>query len=185
MQLTYTAGFGGGASSALILMRPDEAPINMFTYRIDVIWTVVWWISNYFPYNIPGRIIRLPPVMLVCKLLLVIASGSIMCTRVDQVLKFHPDATIAALLVGALPHLRHLAHSSTLFQLHPGHQQPFRAEQNVALAHHPSSRLDDNPVDPHLRHGSTAPAKALCSPARDCWYARSWVLGARVVSGSC
>lgn len=103
MQLTFTAGFGGGATSALILMRPDEAPINMFTYRIDVIWTIVWWTSNYFPYNIPGRIIRLPPVKLACKLLALIAAGSIMCTRVDQVLKFYPDATIAALLVGAPP----------------------------------------------------------------------------------
>lgn len=87
------------------MMRPDEAPINMFSARIDLIWTVVWWTCNYFPYNIPGRIARFPPVLEVCKLLLVVASGGVMCTRVDQVLKFYPASTIAALIVGA--HSRH------------------------------------------------------------------------------
>eukprot|EP00892_Ulva_mutabilis_P011952 jgi/Ulvmu1/9129/UM005_0225.1 len=100
--LTFTAGFGGGATSALVLMRPDEAPINFFSSQIDLMWTIVWWMSNYFPYNIPGRIVRWPPVFEVCKLLLVVGSGGIMCTRVDQVLKFYPSATIAALIVGAI-----------------------------------------------------------------------------------
>lgn len=102
MQLTFTAGFGGGATSALVMMRPDEAPINMFSSKIDLMWTVIWWMCNYFPYNVFGRIARLPPVLEICKLLLVVGSGGVMCTRVDQVLKLYPSSTIAALIVGAL-----------------------------------------------------------------------------------
>lgn len=102
MQLTFTAGFGGGAASAMVLMQPQAAPINMFSSKIDLMWTIVWWTCNYFPYNIPGRIVRWPPIFEVCKLLLVVGSGGVMCTRVDQVLKFYPSSTIAALIVGVL-----------------------------------------------------------------------------------
>lgn len=100
LQLTFTAGFGGGLTSALILMRPDITPVNFFTGYTDLVFTVCWWLSNYFPYNIPGRIVRTAFVTEITKLLVVVAIGKVMTHRLDTTLHLHPQATIGALVVG-------------------------------------------------------------------------------------
>jgi hypothetical protein len=100
LQLTFTAGFGGGATSAVLLGHPDIVPINLFVGYTDVIFTLSWWIANYFPYNIPGRLLRTSLCTEITKLLLVVAVGRVMCNRVDMALKLYPNATIAALLIG-------------------------------------------------------------------------------------
>lgn len=106
MQLTFTAGFGGGLSSGLLLMRPDIIPLNFFTGYTDAIFTLCWWLVNYFPFNIPGRIVRTPFVTEITKLLLLVAVGKVMTHRLDTALYLHPQATIGALIVGvqAAPH---------------------------------------------------------------------------------
>ena len=101
MQLTFTAGYGGGLTSAILLMRPDLVPLNFFTGYTDVIFTVCWWLVNYFPYNIPGKIVRTPFVTEITKLLLLVAVGRVVTNRIDTTLYMHPQATIAALVIGA------------------------------------------------------------------------------------
>jgi hypothetical protein len=102
MQLTFTAGFGGGLSSAIFLMRPDIVPVNFFTGYTDAVFTFCWWLVNYFPYNIPGRIMRTPLVTEICKLLLLVAVGKVMTSRLDTALHLHPHATVGAIMIGAL-----------------------------------------------------------------------------------
>ena len=75
LQLTFAEGFGGGALSALLIMRPTEVPINLFTMNIDLIWTLVWWALNYFPYDLPGRVHRLLPVRMASKACLNVRKG--------------------------------------------------------------------------------------------------------------
>ena len=89
VQLTFAAGFGGGGLSALLFMRPDEVPINMFVYNIDLIWTLVWWSINYFPFSIPGRIQKLLPVRMATKFCLNVrpltcSNRSAFCALISQ-----------------------------------------------------------------------------------------------------
>jgi hypothetical protein len=101
MQLTFTAGFGGGFSSAMFLMRPDIVPLNFFTGHTDAVFTFCWWLVNYFPYNIPGKIVRTPFVTEICKLLVLLAVGKVMTSRLDTALLLHPGVTVGAIMIGA------------------------------------------------------------------------------------
>jgi TRIC channel len=102
-QVTLASGFGGGATSALLLMQPQAVPVNMLVLNHDVIWAVVWWLANYAPYNIPGRVMRWTPIQFVCKVATQVAKGRTICARVSQTLAFYPSATVMAVVVGAQP----------------------------------------------------------------------------------
>ena len=101
VQLTFTAGYGGGLTSAILLMRPDLVPLNFFTDYTDLVFTICWWLVNYFPYNLPGKVVRTKFVTEITKLLLLVAVGKVMTNRIDTTLRMHPQATVAALMIGA------------------------------------------------------------------------------------
>ena len=50
MQIGLSAAFGGGILSSLVLQDPVNAPIALFhSNYVGVVWTVCWWLMNYFP----------------------------------------------------------------------------------------------------------------------------------------
>ena len=103
VQLTFLAGWGGGLSSAVILARPDALPINMFAKRHDVMIVTIWWLANHFPGQVPGRLLRWKPVQIAAAMLRDIARAATMVKVINLTAQVHPDATVAVVIMGALP----------------------------------------------------------------------------------
>ena len=103
VQLTFVVGWGGGLTSAIVLARPLELPINLFSKRHDLMIVGVWWLANYFPGGLPGKLLRTKPMRIVSLLLTQICRAGTMCLVMSLVAKYHPDSTIGVIVMGAPP----------------------------------------------------------------------------------
>ncbi len=67
-QVGLAAAFGGGIITSLLIQDPKQAPIALFSHNVvGVTWTVCWWLVNYFPFNLVGRIVLFFPVRILLK----------------------------------------------------------------------------------------------------------------------
>lgn len=101
VQLTFVVGWGGGLTSAIVLARPLDLPINMFSNRHDIMIVAIWWLANYFPGGLPGKILRTKPMRVLSLLLTQICRAGTMCLVMSLVAKYHPDSTIGVIVMGA------------------------------------------------------------------------------------
>lgn len=63
-QVGLLAAFGGGLLTAIIL----NVPIPLFSSNtLGITWTICWWLANYSPGNIVGKILALAPVRIPAK----------------------------------------------------------------------------------------------------------------------
>jgi hypothetical protein len=102
VQLTFLAGWGGGLTSAILLARPVELPVNMFANRHDIMIVLIWWLANYFPLGGPGYVIRWRPVQLLATVLLQLSRASTMAFVMSLTAKHHPNASIGVVIMGML-----------------------------------------------------------------------------------
>eukprot|EP00803_Ostreobium_quekettii_P005457 evm.model.scf_1373.5 EVM.evm.TU.scf_1373.5 scf_1373:36153-41262(+) len=100
---TYLACFGGGFVSALLIMRPELAPIPLFSSNYELLlWTSAWWLVNYCPFNLTGRILTFWPVMMIMEVGSNFARSDIIAKRVDLAVKLYPGVVAPPIILGTI-----------------------------------------------------------------------------------
>lgn len=89
--------------SSLLLQDPVSAPIALFhSNYLGMVWTVCWWLMNYFPQDLVASLHTLLPFRIISKVCLNILRAGLIASRVDlSVLKF-PGVIAAPLVIGTI-----------------------------------------------------------------------------------
>lgn len=67
-QVGALAAFGGGILTALLIQDPKRAPIPLLSSNtVGVIWTICWWLINYFPGNLVAKMFSAAPFRISAK----------------------------------------------------------------------------------------------------------------------
>ncbi|KAL4459047.1 hypothetical protein ABPG75_013912 [Micractinium tetrahymenae] len=102
--LGFTAAYGGGTLSALLLQNPGAAAVGLFSKnQLGVVYTLVWWTQDYLPGGLLRRAYAgLPPLRSAAKLCSAILRATTVVQRVNAAAKLHPGVVAAPLVLGTL-----------------------------------------------------------------------------------
>ncbi|KAK9806453.1 hypothetical protein WJX73_009380 [Symbiochloris irregularis] len=99
----FLAAAGGGTISSLLLMDSKRAPVALFAEnKVGVIWTVSWWLVNFFPYQLVRKIAVLLPVRVVLKVCLNSLRASLVAARTQLAADLYPGVFAAPLVLGTI-----------------------------------------------------------------------------------
>ncbi|EIE21233.1 hypothetical protein COCSUDRAFT_30355 [Coccomyxa subellipsoidea C-169] len=97
------AAFGGGILTALLIQDPKRAPIPLLSSNtVGVIWTVCWWLVNYFPGNYVAKILSLAPFRTSAKVCLNMLRAGLIASRIDLTTQLYPGVLAAPLIIGSI-----------------------------------------------------------------------------------
>ncbi|GAX73541.1 hypothetical protein CEUSTIGMA_g992.t1 [Chlamydomonas eustigma] len=122
---TYMYGFGGGIITSLLVLDGSKAPITiLYNPNFAATWILCWWIINYFPYRIPGRIhdtwplkvrsihdtLSLKvrsihdtwPLKMLTKACIGYVKAQTMTSKINQACDIFPGAVLGPIMIGAL-----------------------------------------------------------------------------------
>lgn len=100
---TYLLSFGGGFVTALLIMRPELAPLPFFGSNYEaLLWTSTWWLVNYCPFNLTGRLLTSWPSMVIMRVGSNFARSGLIANRVDLAVNLYPGIVAAPIILGTI-----------------------------------------------------------------------------------
>lgn len=101
--ITFTAAFGGGVLSAILLNDPATPPALFASNDVGVIFTAVWWLVNYSPArSVVTSVLARPPVAATARAALNALRAALVASRVDAAVNKFPSVIAAPLFIGTL-----------------------------------------------------------------------------------
>ncbi|KAK9901979.1 hypothetical protein WJX75_000130 [Coccomyxa subellipsoidea] len=97
------AAFGGGILTALLIQDPKRAPIPLLSSNtVGVIWTICWWLINYFPGNLVAKMFSVAPFRISAKVCLNLLRAGLIASRIDLTSQLYPGVLAAPLIIGSI-----------------------------------------------------------------------------------
>jgi hypothetical protein len=97
----FLGAFGGGTVTALLIMRPDLAPLPAFLDARLLPYLVTTWYVVQYTYI--GRVLMgVRPILFACKLATTYCRAGLICGRAELAVQLYPGVYGAHLIVGTL-----------------------------------------------------------------------------------
>ncbi|KAL4431927.1 hypothetical protein ABPG77_000194 [Micractinium sp. CCAP 211/92] len=102
--LGFTAAYGGGTLSALLLQNPGAASVALFSKNeVGLVYTLVWWAHSYLPRGLPRRAYGASPVLrCAAQLCRAVLRATTIVQRVNAAARLHPGVVAAPVILGTL-----------------------------------------------------------------------------------
>mmetsp|Transcript_18436 Transcript_18436/g.48122 ORF Transcript_18436/g.48122 Transcript_18436/m.48122 type:complete len:315 (+) Transcript_18436:193-1137(+) len=97
----FAGAFGGGTLTALLMMRPDMAPVPAFVdARLLPYIAAAWYFVHYT--RLGAWLLGLPLVRLICRLATTYCRAGLICARAEMAASLYPGVVGAHLLLGTI-----------------------------------------------------------------------------------